>query len=334
MIISTNVDVNTRKALKALFPDDDFIMDQQFTLLHQIVLELSTLDLNRQLADSPNSMINKRDTAGRTALWWAAHNANYEAISSLLSYGANPNIQSSTGYSALNAALAANDPKAVRLLLDNHCDMALSPEGWTPLHACAFYGSDLDILETIIARRVDINAVTPGHSGVTPLMFAAQENFPRICEYLITRGAELNWFTEEGETALHIAVQFSSNEALSCLLQNHAVYTVKAKTGESILHLAAQFGNLQCLRTLHAHNLGALNADDQVINCSDSQRFKHIKGQNALQISARRDDVTPEWHVMFRELIDGIKFPERKIPGGSTDANIGEFFDALEQPSL
>ena len=315
--------------MRALFPGDDYIEDQNFSLLHRTVLGLNSLDLRVLLAKMSIAEVNKCDASGKTALWWATSRADYNATSLLLSRGADVNKKSSIGYSPIHAAMFARNQTVIQLLLKHGCDIAHDPQGWLPLHRGAFYGCDLKILETIQALGVDVNTTIPS-TGSTALQLAVQENHYHNCEFLLAKGADLDIVNNDRESALHVAVLYNSHKPLTLLLQNHANYLLRTKAGENILHYAAQFGDLECLRTLHAHDLHALKTEDKVTGESPIQRFKGLKNLDALEITYRRDDVTPEWHAMFRKLLRGIRSPESKISEANADLDIEEFHDALE----
>ena len=284
------------------------------------MLGLSYLDLDVLLAESPKSAVDKRDASGRTALWWATLRADYNAASTLLSRNANLNIQSNSGYSPLDAAIQSQNQDLVRLFLHHHCNLDRDPDGWLPFHSCTYFGSDLDVLRTMLDRGTEINATTTS-TNITPLMMAAQEHRYELCEFFVAEGAELDKVDHNGDSALHIAIQFNSHKATRLLLQSGADYRLKSNAGETLLHHAAQFGDIECLRILSACDLGAISTEDQVTGSSPSQRFKDVKNLNALQIAGRRDDVKAEWHRLFGELVDGIRHPEYK----------DHFYDALEQ---
>ena len=307
--------------MQALFPGDDFIEDQDLSLIHRTVLGLNYLDLDVLLVESPRSAMDKRDVSGRTALWWATLRADYKAASTLLSRKANINIPSHSGYRPLDAAIQSQNQKLVKLFLEHHCNLDRDPDGWLPFHSCTYFGSDLDVLRTMLDRGVEIDSTTTS-TNITPLMMAAQEQRHELCEFFITQGADLNKVDHNGDSALHIAIQFNSHQALRLLLQHDADYRLKSKAGETLLHHAAQFGDMECLSILHACDLAAINTEDRVTGSSPSQRFKDIKSLNAMQIAGRREDVPPEWHLLFGELVDEIRHPE---PEGKE-----HFHDALE----
>ena len=329
-ILASQVDANTRNALQALFPGDGFIESQEFSILHRTDLGLNSLDLGTLLAGSLKSEVDRHDMSGRTALWWAIYRADLNATTLLLSNGADINKKSATGYSPIHTAIAINNPAVIRLILSRDCDMARDPQGWLPLHNYAFHGPSLEIFEMILARTMDVNSIT-SDGGSTAYMIAVQEGHHHFSEHLIDRGADIDKVNTDGESALHVAIQYNRPKLLDLILKKHANHVLKTKAGENILHYAAQFGDLNSLQILYAHDLSSLNIEDRVTGPSYRQRFKNMKNMDALDIANLRDDVSPEWHAMFRKLVNGIKYPESKLAETtSNDVDIDEFHDALE----
>ena len=301
--------------------------------MHRIVLNLTVLDLNTILANSPRSVIDKCDASGRTPLWWATYRADYTAVSTLLTYGADMNKKSISGWDPLRVATYTTNRAIIKLLLGHGCDISHDPIGCLPIHSYAHYGSDLDVLQAILARGIDVNTPT-SYSGLTALIIAAEYQNHVLCGFLIAQGANLDKVNFDGESAIHVAIQYNSHKALSLLLQHRANYLLRTRAGETLLHYAAQFGNLECLRILHAHDLGALSVEDRVAGQSVTQRFKDMKNLTALQIADLWKDITGEWHAMFRKLVNGIECPESKSPRTTNDTNLEEFHDALEHLDL
>ena len=130
---------------------------------------------------------------------------------------------------------------------------------------------------------------------------------------------------------LHSAIQFRSSDALQLLLQHNADYTIKTKAGESLLHYAAHHGDLRTLETLRLFDLREINVQDRVASFSIHQKVKGLVGLTALQIAEQRQDVTPEWMNMFRQLVRDVKFPETRLGAhGLNDDCAHSFEDALE----
>ncbi|KAL9118605.1 MAG: hypothetical protein Q9187_004848 [Circinaria calcarea] len=275
------------------------------------------------------SVINESDAFGRTALWWAARRADSSKISLLLKYGADANIQSSTGEMPLMTAIYTRNQTCIRLLLDAGSEIHYrDPQGWASLHLSCYYGSDIDIVEALLRGVGDIDdRLSSGYN--TSLMLAAQGNHIHIVKYLISRGAKLNATDIDGESSLHVALSGNCLEVLRFLLQHKASHCLKTKAGEGLLHYAAQFGNVESLKVLNAFCLDGIDPEDRITGVSPQQIFK-VKGLTALEIAEQRTDVTPEWRAMFRKLVHGIRFPESKGPELSTVEETEEFEDALE----
>ena len=329
-LLSGDDDANTLAALQTLFPSDDCMERQELSLVHRTVLNFAPLDLGTVLANSPRSEIDKGDASGRTAFWWATHKADCEAMSLLQAHGADINVTSTFGYSPLGVAIFTKNHASIGFLLQHDCDLDYGPHGLHPIHDCARHGPDLDIIEAILARRVDVDA-TSVYEKATALMIAVQTDHHYVSEFLIARGADVNKINIDGESALHIAIQYNSYKSLKLLLMIQANLETKTRAGEGILHYAAEFADMECLQILRAHDIRGLNIEDVVTGCSPQQRFKDMKGLNALQVADKRDDIPLEWHTMFYELVHGIKFPESKHALAGATVHMEEFHDALEE---
>jgi ankyrin repeat protein len=127
---------------------------------------------------------------GTTALHWAAHWNDVEAVQLLLKAGANPSTTNRFGASPLSAAATAGNAQLVRLLLDAGADAkALSTlDGETVLMSAARSGS-VDAVRLLLDRGADVNA-RETYKGQTALMWAAAERHAPIVKLLLERGAD------------------------------------------------------------------------------------------------------------------------------------------------
>ena len=329
-ILSGQYDAQFCARLRTLFPGEDLIEKQEFSLLHKAVLGLNPLPLEILLASMTRSMIDAGDARGRTALWWAAKRADYTAMCSLIKFGADMNLKSGTGWTPLATAIVAQNGSCVKLLLDQGSRVDESNlQGWLPLHICSYWGCNLEVLKLILIRTANINSAS-SILKETALMLAAQEDQLEICDSLVSHSADINLVNKDGLSALYQAVRFNSNKSLRFLLQNQADTSLKTHAGETLLHYAAQFGNLECLKILHAFDLKGINTADKVTRSSPVHELKNLKGLTALQIAEQRRNESPEWVAMFRKLICGVDFPETKAPLSSLPSEVEKFEDALE----
>lgn len=144
--------------------------------------------------------VNDRDDNGATPLLFAVENAKDETVEFLLQAGADVNIATEVGSSALRTnTLQKGD--------------------------YYFYRTDIHISNWII-------------SGVTPLARAALHGKTKILEMLIEKGARLDVADELGNTPLHSAVIGNSSFGVDILLKAGAPILVTNKDGLTPLELA------------------------------------------------------------------------------------------------
>ena len=147
------------------------------------------LDLMKEILDKgadPNVRIKKKvwfrrfhddwiDSPGATAFWRAAQANDLAAMKLLIEHGADPNIATIHGATALEVAagygfedqLSAIVPgtrfEVVKYLVDDlHMDVNAHDDfGYTPLHGAAYVGSN-DIVKYLVAKGADIHAKSHG----------------------------------------------------------------------------------------------------------------------------------------------------------------------------
>ena len=328
-ILNPSIDMDTRERLRILFPANDYIESQDFSLLHQTILGLNNLDLDALLASIPDSTINYRDVNGRTPLFWAAQRGDYKAVLSLLNFKADAQLATNGGSLPLDIALYFGHQSCSRLLLQHMTSTNYhNCQGFFPLHWAAHGGTEPDILDKILSLGNGINSVTT-FAKYTALVYSAQENHPRVCHHLLSRNAKSEIANIHGETPLHAAIDYNSHESLQLLLL-HVDYRLKTHAGETLFHYVAQYADVKTLEILLASDLHEINTDDIITHVTPNQKSPKFKGLKGLQIAELRTDVTPEWLATFRRLrekIDRFKMPSQDVQGTEES---DEFHDALD----
>lgn len=131
-------------------------------------------------------LVNFQDPVyGTTALMWAVGSEKYQSAKTLLDNGANPNLISKTGATALFRAIsfswddtqANEDPKFVKLILDYKAD------------------PNINYCSPKIEGQTD-----PIECGTSPLMHSVSRGFEKV-KLLVSAGADINYSTVTGKTA-------------------------------------------------------------------------------------------------------------------------------------
>ncbi|OBT74411.1 hypothetical protein VF21_06835 [Pseudogymnoascus sp. 05NY08] len=296
--------------------DSDILHKRKFSVVHQIVLELSNVDLDDYLRTASDE-IDRPDIMGKSPLCWAASRPNPVFVGILLRHG---------------ALLHTSDRRKQTLL-----------------HYCAGSGSahSMKIMlktaqERMNGSKQSINSFADfinakDSKGRTPLNFATRMNFLDHAELLIAADADIEAVDEPlRRTILLTAIYWNSNDVLSILLDNEANTGQCDASHASILHYAARYANIKTLNVLLQHNLtncdvdarddGALTALETFESTQDRVKFEDEKNQlasaTALKRILVRCNATPDGHVI--DVLDSSDEVSESDVSGSTD----EFFDA------
>lgn len=118
------------------------------------------------------------------------------------------------------------------------------------LVACKMQRFDL-ARHLVDKRRARVN--TPERSkGITPLMYAAQNNDVPLCRYLISRKADINLVGKGilDSTALTLALTVNNGDVAKLLIERQAKIDVADSSGYTPLHLAAAYGRHKVVQML------------------------------------------------------------------------------------
>ncbi len=140
-----------------------------------------------QLIDEDQNKVYETDTAGFTALHWAAIGGHWRIFSELVASGAPVNTVGGDGSTPLHWVSHHDRPLMIQLLLDA--------------------GADVDV---------------QNRWGRTPLHEAARRCCSQVVRMLLERGADPNMMTYEGWTTLHVAYQAGHKEIVFLLLVHGA----------------------------------------------------------------------------------------------------------------
>lgn len=134
----------------------------------------------------------KADYNGDTPLMWAILGKNpYEASKFLIENGALINVQNDSEVSPA-LLVVASDPKIVKLLKDNGCDLDTKFSSFATPLIYAINSARLEIVKALVENGCDIN-YCPNNGWQTPIFTAISAAQYEIAEYLLeTKLVDLN----------------------------------------------------------------------------------------------------------------------------------------------
>ena len=244
---------------KDMLPWSKFFGEYGFSHLHNIAIGHLPLDIEEAIrANHLNP--NQKDEIGRTPLRYAALQGNTTNLGAILRAGADLNVQSCKGNTALIWACFSHSSESVRLLLRYGASLndAVSREVFGPIHALTIFGQfDEDsrsILELLLARGADINAENnPRHSST--VSHAVSVNNVEALRLLIENGADINLPDDSDDVPPFDAVAFMRNESLELLLSHRVNHLHVSNNGFNVLHWLAMHGNATCAMMLNRAKL-------------------------------------------------------------------------------
>ena len=96
----------------------------------------------------------------------------------------------------------------------------------------------MEVVEYLLSRGADVNAVSGTFGAGTALSYAASANRLEVMEYLIAKGANVNLVSRRGESPLFFAARQGHDEAVKFLLENGANAKIKNKNDQTALNVA------------------------------------------------------------------------------------------------
>lgn len=139
-------------------------------------------------------------------------------------------------------------------------------EGYAPIHLAVLGGHPLatqTLLEAGISATPETTVIP--NSGAA-LAVATQSNFVRIVKLLVDAGVDVNYQSEQGETALHVAARFGHDESAKAILSGSGLHKVEVDIPEKTfgwtpLFIACVDGHVSMVRLLIEHGANLDRAD-------------------------------------------------------------------------
>ncbi|HIG28265.1 MAG TPA: hypothetical protein EYQ50_10865 [Verrucomicrobiales bacterium] len=181
----------------------------------------------------------------------ATKEGDKDGVTRLLEGGADPNIPTPTGATALHWAVHLDYIGIAERLIRAGADInAVNRYDVSPILPACINGN-ATMIELLLEAGANVSRTTP--EGATPLMFAARTGIPRAVSILLSHGAEPN--TREstrGQTALMWAAAEGHQQAVQTLIRQGAEIISRSDRGFTAFLFAARQGHLEVIQTLLA----------------------------------------------------------------------------------
>lgn len=179
-------------------------MSQALESLHK-ACRIGDLDSIKSLLSSDPSLINKPNAKLGWSVLYRSIICGHQTISEfLLNQGADPNLKSQMGDTALHYASETDQYSAVKLLLQHKADPNIRQnDGETALHLACQKGNN-DIVQLLIDYKSDPN-IQNTILGKTPLHYAVNYSHVKVVKTLLKSNINLNIQDKHGKTAKDLA---------------------------------------------------------------------------------------------------------------------------------
>ncbi|MDE5580564.1 MAG: ankyrin repeat domain-containing protein [Treponemataceae bacterium] len=193
------------------------------------------------------AFINCKDSLGQTPLLMALRYNNKNMISLLLEKGAAINIFDSNSKSALDFAIENEDADLVSLLLEKGAEIGDSDSSLKTALDFAIKNDDADLLSRLAekAAREDVQC-----EDRPILFFAIENNYKKLVELLIEKGANIECKGKYEATPLLTATSNGNLDLVSLLLEKGANIECENEDGVTPLFAAIVKGNFDIISLL------------------------------------------------------------------------------------
>lgn len=162
----------------------------------------------------------------------------------------------------------------VNLLINNGADVnAKYKDGCTALMVAAKWGHHFAV-ENLLNNRSNIDVDARANNDVTALMLAADNGHTPIVEALLSKGADINTKSKDGDTALIFASKKGYKEIVELLLDKGAKVNAKNKWGTTALLIAVDQGYTNIVDILLKYGADPNEKNDDGLSALKLSKYK------------------------------------------------------------
>lgn len=210
---------------------------------------------------SHHASVDLADQIGWTPLMSASCNGHAQAAIGLLRNGASVDLQEKNGQTALMLAVRNGHSEIIMVLIDHNATVDRADhQGWTPLMSASYHGH---VIATAVLLQNGASANLKNASGFSALTFAVRRGHYDAALLLLGPPASLRSAQKFGWTPLMQASLEGNLGTISELLRADASKSVNSKSDDGLtaLLIAISFGRTNTLTTLLEHGADVSSSD-------------------------------------------------------------------------
>lgn len=214
---------------------------------------------------------------GNTVLHYAASVRDTEMMELFIEKGVNINSVNNENQTPLHHAVENNSKDVAEYLIKKGASMHM--DGCESPFMKAIYSHLSDMIKLFIDNDFDIKS--DGHEGSEYLYTAIRWCSHDVAELLLLKGAKTHYISELGNSAVHMAVVFSSDSVMKLLLEQKDInFSIKNATGNTPLHVAIKRHNFEAIKMLlekGADIYAVNNYGNTPLSLSKRSKYRYIK---------------------------------------------------------
>lgn len=201
-----------------------------------------------ELVSGDPDLLEAHDAEGRSGLLLAVYHGHHEVVNLLTNQRPATDIFEAAASGRVDRVrdLVRDDPSRVR---------GVSSDGFSPLGLAAFFGHP-EVAGTLLEAGAEPDVASVNTMRVSPLHSAAAHGDPdvayRICEMLLTRGADPDPTQAGGWRPLHQAASHGNLPLVKLLVRHGADVDPKSEDGRTPSSMAREAGYEAVARFLEA----------------------------------------------------------------------------------